>query len=116
MESRLEIVDKELMRQLNLAKDNLIKARQSEAYKDFDGFLVPNEKYIKEVEKDRNEYLKDLFSAETNNYKNLMVEIIDFIEFHTNEIKNLNQFFDEARKRGEIKEQLEWLVKNLEVL
>lgn len=45
--NKLELLSKSFINELTLCKNNLIKARKSKAFKDFDGFMVPNELTIK---------------------------------------------------------------------
>jgi hypothetical protein len=104
MESKLETVDKEFINQLNLVKDNLTKARKYGIFQNFDSFLLPNENYIKDIELYRNDGLKFLFDSKNEEYKELISNLIKFLEYNILKMKDLNQFFEEARNRGDIKE------------
>lgn len=104
MENKLEDLDKKFIQQLNLAKENLNKAKQSDAFEDFEGFITPNMQYIDSIEYYREKYLSVLFDVENMEiYKESVNGLINFLQFHILQLMDLNNFFKEVKNRGDIK-------------
>lgn len=113
---KLEELSKSFTKELDLLKSNLIKARQSEALKNFDGFLTPNEQLSKDLTEEYESGIKELFNGDSGNAGYKYDSAVGFFTYNTEMLKELNNFFEEARKRGEIKEQILKLLKNIKVI
>jgi len=97
---KLEILSKEFTQELDLAKLNINKAKRSEAFKNLDSFILPNEEYIKYLEINYNKNTKELFDLSGN--ENIFKDLVKFFKTSTIQLKYLNQFFEETKNRKDI--------------
>lgn len=105
MENKLEHLDKEFSTNLILLKDYFNKAKKSDAFKDFDAFLDPNQKYIKYIEDKRNKDIAELFDIKNKDiYISLLNDLVNFLENVLIKMKQLIEFFEQAKQRKDINE------------
>lgn len=97
---KLEILSKKFTQELNLAKLNINKAKRSEAFKNLDSFILPNEKYIKYLEINYKKDTKELFDLDDN--EDIFKDLVKFFKTNIIQLSYLNQFFEETKNRKDI--------------
>lgn len=66
---KLEILSRDFVQELNLAKLNINQAKKNEAFKNLNSFLIPNEEFIKYLEINYNKNIKELFDSGSDDKK-----------------------------------------------
>lgn len=109
---KLQILSEKFTKELDLLKNNIIKSRQSKILGDFDGFLIPAEELHKHLVEQYNVGINDLFDGNMENREYIYNSGVEFFNENIETLKIFNNIFQQARERGDIKEnKLKELIK-----